>query len=115
MADPRESHDCHDLGASRDTRCPYRGDIAALQVRLEHIDSELRGIKHRLDGNGRPGILDQAREHAMGVAERLGEAMEKRMDKLEAKLWKLLALVGVLAGGASAGGSALLQALLNGG
>jgi hypothetical protein len=114
----------------RENNCPFRSSIAVLvrdveamradQTRLENerradrafVDGQLATIMGRLNGNGRPGLLDEAKAHADRRADEVAEDLEALAQHVGAKFEVLVEKIGnmkvvvalLAAAGAGAGG-----------
>ena len=106
----------------RENNCPFRADIARITTRLDHIDRELSSIKHGVFGNGRPGILEQARlysdskdEALKTTAQELAKETAKALDVIKDRIASLKVWLGMLAASGGAIGSVIAQALAGGG
>ena len=106
----------------RESNCPFRADIAKLSIRLDHIDQELASVKHSVMGNGRPGILEQARlysdskdEALKATATELAKETAKSLDTIKERIGNLKVWLGMLAASGGAIGSVIAQAISGGG
>jgi DNA uptake protein ComE-like DNA-binding protein len=89
---------------------------AQLHVDRARVDAQLSEILHKLNGNGKPGLLAQAKEHAdqrtadlADRVERLAETAAAKAEALAEKVANMKVLVSVLAAAGAAGGSAFIQ------
>jgi hypothetical protein len=129
-------------GATREDRadaCPFRSSIAVLvrdveamradQTRLEQerrgdrafVEGQLATIMGRLNGNGRPGLLDEAKAHADKRADEVAEDLEvlanhvgAKFDVLTEKLANMKVVVALLAAAGAGAGSGLVNYILGG-